>query len=1590
MLGKQLMNGIRGRGLLTALVLVGAMECSYGLCQEAPTEPTPEQALYWWQDELREVAAAVSAARSGAVSPWPKMSVPAGSATMPLAPAAGEIRADGKLDEKAWQEATTFPVGSIFDEWSRGLLLLQVSACRDAEHLYLAIRAPRDLTGLGTHTPDGELFRVDNTPYRVGPGGLFVVPPSGELVVPPSGGTSRLKPELQTGGSIAGDGCVIELVMPYHKGGPVSLSFTVENLRYVDGRLPPAARSLGIDKLQSPAGGRSDYRTGALWLEPISVRLVPARHAARLESPPADGGHDGVSLFSWQQEIDGKTFSYDGFTYREPIAGTLKAAEAILDRAVAAGSRSADPAGDLPALDAIQAALQNASPEDCDQWRALYCRARGLRARMHLALLDAPLLFVKQHPYFAGHIYDDYYTWHPGGGIYVLESPHDAAHHAVRPLIDPTTNETLGVGVYRDPEVSWQADRVLFAFKGEDGNTSLYEIGIDGHGLRRLTDPGGDCRSIPTEATPFEGQHDVTPCYLPDGRIAFTSTRPRALVPCFNSRVDTLHTVDADGGNVRSVSSNNVNEFDPAVLPDGRILYGRWEYVDKTALYLQSLWTVLPDGRMEEALFGNNLAKPTAILDARPVPGTNLLVASLTPHNGQAVGAIGMIDPLKGKNDLAAIFNFTPEYPLEMDQGLRVGPCDPWPLSSDDVLVSNNAIAAHAIIELIDRQGDRELVYCDPEISCYAPMLVKPRQKPTIVRSQAQPVGSGTDVEQAKHDPPATEPDRGRFLVVDVYQGMGDVPRGSIKRLRIVEETARASGLPPGGRWWNQAFLVSWQGAYIVKNFLGTVPVHEDGSAYFEVPAGRAVYFELLDDEGREIQRMRTFVQAVPGATRSCVGCHEAKKTAPLRPGRPPLAMLGEPARPEPESWGSGYIDYPSMIQPLLDKHCVRCHGGEKGMKAGLDFSGGWTWAFNISYETLIKHRLTGFLNCHNSSVHTAEILPPRTIGSGAAPLAEILIKRRVQIPRHERDLLLAWMDTNSNYYGTWDYTPYATCEAILGTAGPLVAVMKEAGCNACHQPGYVGNDWVNLRTPEWSRILRAPMAESESGLGLAMCRQRKARTGYPPVTQRVQPPDVFLDTLQPEWGPSGEPHVSLATTDDPHYRQMLTIICRARAEALATPRVDMPGAEIIAGECRMQTPPVPPDTPPAPAAALRPDGSVELSWRLSAATIGLQFELHRGSSPQFAPEASTQIGLTTAGRFVDLDAPSGLQHYALVATSAGRRSQPARTSIDVPPAAPPAAPLGLTIEPAAGEIALAWLGPQPAGVRYHVYRAEDGSTDFVQLSAEPLAATSYSDVAVRPEVSYAYAVRAVDRRGRQSDLSQSAEAAPLPEIQEPVFKVDFAGGAMATLLDGEVVKGRLHAGAKVADGSLVLASTGFAAFDDRPELDVRAAMSVECWVRIDRESQMPVVLSAGAFNSAGWFLQRYGRGWRWHLAPVSCDGGRSVVGRWTHLAGTYNGRKACLYQDGELVAEVDAAAGFARFDGPLVIGQYSRQADSYQVHGAISGVKIYHRVLRPDEIADREAEKGTGPICAKHPSGRSGKLDLSPFPHAPFPHAGR
>ena len=1186
--------------------------------------------------------------------------------------------------------------------------------------------------------------------------------------------------------------------------------------------------------------------------------------------------------------------------------------------------------------------------------------------------LDAPLLFVKRHNYTGIHIYDTYYKWRPGGGIYVLENPADPpAEHRIRPLIDATTPGSLGAGIYSEPELSYDARRVLFCYKPEaSGSTSIYEIGIDGSGLRRLTDPTPYCADY--KGRPG-GQHDVGPSYLADGRIVFTSTRFNGLVPCFNSGVDILHVMNADGSDAHAISVNNVNEFDPVVMADGRVLHGRWEYIDKTALTQQSVWTIFPDGTNETALYANNMVHPEAVLDARPVPGEpHLIAGTFTPHNAPPRGTVAIVDTEAGKNDPNAIFNFDrPDNPTH-DRGES---CEPWPLSKDVVLYSAQPPGAkrNAIL-LADRAGRRVVVCADAEIDLHSPMLVKPRPRPPVLAAETDRHGRA-----------------GRLYVADIYQGLDGVRRGEVKQLRVIEETSRTS--PTTGGAFNQTFLMSAALAWSAKNYLGVVPVEPDGSAYFEVPAGRAVYLHALDADGRLVRSMRTFIQAAPGVTRSCVGCHEYKYGAPPPAGLT-RALRREPSRLTPESWGSGFVDFPGMVQPILDRHCVSCHGGEKGISAKLDLSGGWTEYFSISYENLVSRRdtqltasLISGIDCMNgTSLWSARIFPPWAHGSGAAKLADVLVsghKKRIgKLTRAERDLVLAWIDTNGLYHGTWDYSPHGCRIAAWGGAkGALVREMTAAGCVKCHQSGKKAlfeDDWFNLERPELSRILRAPLAKGGEGLGLAFCRDRK----IDPAEQRVcllvggayhhavLPVDSFKRPPAPEVKNAGEPVISFASTADPHYQAMLQIIRDGRRGALAAPRVDMPGATIIPGSHRQMLPPALPDRLPELHADVEADGVVRLTWPRSAEMIGLRTEIHRGPAPDFAPGAKTLLAAAAGYAYVDANAPPGEQHYALVLASGPDRSPPVRASVVVPPPLPPAPPTDLKAAGGPMEVELTWRaadGDDGRGDRFCVYRAVEGSGEFRRLTPEPIAAASYVDTDVAADAKYAYVVRAVSRRGAESNPADPATASPLRVNREPTFTAPFARDAAAELAGGRGVKGATRGAAKLADGCLDLRGGGHVTFAHRGEFDLRSQFSVSFWVRLDEATQMPVFLSCGKWQGTGWFLQRLGGTWRWHVGGVDCDGGSVPLGRWVHVAATFDGRAARLYQDGKQVAARDGPADLTPWPGPLFVGQYGPSpGPQYQVLGRIAALSLYRCALTAGEAA---ALSRTGPPGATSPA---------------------
>ena len=430
--------------------------------------------------------------------------------------------------------------------------------------------------------------------------------------------------------------------------------------------------------------------------------------------------------------------------------------------------------------------------------------------------------------------------------------------------------------------------------------------------------------------------HDTYPCVLPDGDLAFVSTRCKGRYLCLQHvEIVTLFRSRPDGSDPRPLSYENLSEWGPTVMRDGRILWTRSEYQDKGAAHGHTLWAIRPDGMHVEQIFGNNT--DLNLMNGYEMPGRHEICATLIPHFGDFQGPIAIIDLAKGPFDRKAAKIITPDEPISNGgNGGRFR--DPVPISEDCLLVSHR-LDRHWSLYVIDRQGNRELLYLDPEIGSMCPLPLRPRQRPPVLSSQVS-------------DRPSDAP--GQLVVADVYQGLGQaVPRGSVKYLRICQELrSNLDRLPDKGFAAShdkyRAGVVEQNGAvtgpygwptFIAKAVIGTVPVETDGSANFEAPSGATLYFQALDADYNEIQRMRSVMQLQPGEIRSCVGCHE--QPADCRhvgvDGTVGAAPTRRPSRSR-RPWAAGAFDYRKLIQPIFDAKCVRCHDAKHAK--GLDLIG--------------------------------------------------------------------------------------------------------------------------------------------------------------------------------------------------------------------------------------------------------------------------------------------------------------------------------------------------------------------------------------------------------------------------------------------------------------------------------------------------------------------------------------------------------------------------------------------------------------------------------------------------------------------------
>ncbi|MBI3922447.1 MAG: hypothetical protein HY318_13580, partial [Armatimonadetes bacterium] len=476
--------------------------------------------------------------------------------------------------------------------------------------------------------------------------------------------------------------------------------------------------------------------------------------------------------------------------------------------------------------------------------RETFFEARLAKRQLFLREPDlAPvskLLLVKRNPYHPSHIYTDYFDapFRPGGGVFTLEVPrHDGSLHPEEAKLTKLFDSKGGVA--RDPVATFGLDKIYFGYRpSASGHYHLMAMKADGSDLKQLTDG------------PF---HDFYPCPLPDGGVALISTRCTSRVFCFRAGSSVLCRMDPDGSDLRKLSFSSLSEWAPSVMNDGRIIWTRWEYLDKGADFSQTLWSVRPDGTDPELVFGNTVIQPNGYANGRQVPGTDEICSTLVSHFGDINGPIALLDLSKGRMNPKAISSITPEVPWPGMWPATECFRDPVPLARDYFLCAH-APRDRFGLYVIDRYGNRELIYLDPAICSMGPTVFRSTTPPPSLPNSVNP-----------------KVDKGRFIVMDVYKGIEPtVPRGSVKYLRVVEEVRHNISATPD---FDHADFMKWYAtpvdvvsgpygwpAYTAKAPLGIVPVEEDGSANFYAPAEKQLYFQVLDKDFNELQRMRSVV----------------------------------------------------------------------------------------------------------------------------------------------------------------------------------------------------------------------------------------------------------------------------------------------------------------------------------------------------------------------------------------------------------------------------------------------------------------------------------------------------------------------------------------------------------------------------------------------------------------------------------------------------------------------------------------------------------------------------------------------------------
>lgn len=807
---------------------------------------------------------------------------------------------------------------------------------------------------------------------------------------------------------------------------------------------PTSFRLDGLRRLQ-------DNRPSPIAWQPES-RIYPQTDAVASSPLVRPAIEQAMIEWDWRMQ-DGIGTPREPRSYAEATAATLARGEQLLAELAAQDVSVAEKKAAWKRLTERHEALSRDSAASDEARESLWLEVHRLRREILLAHPLAkvgPLVFVKHVPSTMSHQLTQYYgyTARPGGGVFVLPQPG-------RSMRVQKLTASLPEGSYLHPEVSYEGNQVYFAYcecptaprawgdpKSLERRYHLYRMNADGSSVVRLTDGAYD---------------DFSPRCLPDGKLLFISTRRGGFHrcgrgPCY---VYSLALAEGDGSNPHAISLHETNEWDPTLLHDGRVVYTRWDYVDRNAIFYQQLWSARQDGSHVRIYFGNNTFNPAGTWETRAVPGSNLVMATAAPHHGMTAGSIILIDVSQGVDGDRPIRRLTsdvrfPETETRLMAGVPAdkptrfddvtkggwgpqpqaastrmntipteenrwpGHCyrSPYPLSEKVFLAaySYDSLRGEPGVNLpnmfglylCDTSGNKELLYRDPNLSSQWPVPLRAHEKPPVLVMPPTVAETKSPADRAE----------GTLFLKNVYDSWPKLPDVPISHLRIIQVLPKTTPHANDPR-------VGAANASPGKQVLGTVPVERDGSAYFRVPARTPILFQALDAQGRAVQTMRSLTYLQPGEQLACAGCHERRTDAVPAVGA--AMAIGRPAStiaPGPD--GSHPLSYPILVQPVLDRLCVECHNAKKP-ETKFVLTSEPAGTFSRSYNTLVP--LVSYSAWGNPNNNYEPLTSPDLFGARASKLTKVLERGHhgVSLSPSDWERLNTWMDANALFYGTFN-----------------------------------------------------------------------------------------------------------------------------------------------------------------------------------------------------------------------------------------------------------------------------------------------------------------------------------------------------------------------------------------------------------------------------------------------------------------------------------------------------------------------------------------------------------------------------------------